>query len=136
MYAASRIGILLATLLGGCAAPLFDETHNGRSVRVDAGRVFTIALPEAGSPPPQVRGDAVRLLEVRRDDGGGRDLFVFRADRPGESTIGISGATGETVPPYVLNVRVWELVDRRLRPHPLFLHGRCFGASTSCRRGR
>lgn len=106
----------LLLVLTACNPPLLDETSSESRVRIDEGRVFTIALSSADHPPPVIRGHAVSFIGRGRDDESGRDFFEFRADRPGEAEV-LIGAD------YRVLIRVWRPevpirrhVHRRRRP--------------------
>lgn len=124
--------------LAACSGPLLREGDDGRQVRVDLGRVFTVA--REAQPPPivdpkdetdrpavEITGESVRLLAVKPHPDTGETWFEFRADRPGPSEIIFTRLEdGQRVSDYSILVWVWQPMPVfRARVGLVIGHSRC-----------
>jgi len=96
-------------ILGGCASSaVFTDSDRGQTKTIDAGSIFSIALPPGEAwKRPTLDSRSVEFLGRRVEEPGGRHLFEFRADRIGEAEIRIPSETDRgSRSEYILRVRV------------------------------
>jgi hypothetical protein len=99
---------VILLLLSGCAKTVFHEADLGRTVEVDQGSEFSIALPRVPSgdrKPPEIRGALIRFLDKRAETGADQESFRFLAEGAGDAEIRIAGSD-PTVLEFVILVRV------------------------------
>lgn len=96
--------LTLLVFAAGCATPrterVYSEAHNGRTIRLHAGEVFTVTLPanpttgyvwELQSVDTAVLATSSQVLYTPKEGGalggGGTAAFTFRAIAPGRATV-------------------------------------------------
>jgi hypothetical protein len=78
--------------LTGCASSDFTEEDSGKTVEVDQGSGFTVALPRGSGPrpAPEIKGALIRPLQRRVDPASNQEIFPFRAEGSGDAIIRIA----------------------------------------------
>jgi hypothetical protein len=105
---ARRVLLPLLLALSGCADADFTENDSGKTVEVNQGSGFTVALPRmtAGPrPAPEVKGALIRPLERRVDASTNQEIFPFLAEGVGDAVIRIP-PTDPAAADFVIQVHV------------------------------
>ena len=86
----------------------FTESDDGDSSKFLSGRMFVVSLPASDdNRVPEIRNSGVvRFIGFKKDEGGTRDVFEFKAAMAGETEIRIPKAGNSAGSYYTFTARV------------------------------
>jgi hypothetical protein len=104
---AKGAGLAILLSLCGCADADYTESDSGKTIEVDQGAGFTVALPRMPTPrpAPDIKGALVRPLQRRVDTSTNQEIFPFVCEGVGDAIIRIP-STDPSAAEFVIQVHV------------------------------